>query len=76
MLLTTVVLFPLQVSGQAYGGGGYSAPVMACAPSPPLAAPPSSAAARAPAPVAAAANSALFWLLSRLSASVKRPHEC
>ena len=63
MLLTTVVLFPLQVSGQAYGGGGYAAPVMACAPPSPLAAPPSSVAAPAPAPAAAVANSAPFLVI-------------
>ena len=61
MLLTTAVLFPLQVSGQAYGGGGYAAPVMACAPPSPLAAPPSSAAA--PAPAAAVANAAPFLVI-------------
>ena len=60
MLLTTVVLFPLQVSGQAYGGGGYAAPVMAYAPPSPLAAPPSAA---APAPAAAVANSAPFLVI-------------
>lgn len=60
MLLTTVVLFPLQVSGQAYGGGGYAAPVMAYAPPSPLAAPPSAA---APAPAAAVANAAPFLVI-------------